>query len=60
MSIFSKVLSLSYLERELVMFDSDFRQILIQLNLAEKNPERLEGIIDVSYTHLTLPTILRE
>lgn len=44
MSSFNKFSKLSYADRELVVFDSNFREILCQLTLAEKNPERLEGI----------------
>ena len=47
MSSFNKYSKLSYVDRELVVFDNYFREILCQLTSAEKNPERLEGIKDL-------------
>lgn len=47
MSSFNKFSKLSYADCELVIFDNNFREILCQLTLAEKNPERLEGIKDL-------------
>jgi hypothetical protein len=47
MSSFSKFSNLSYADRELVVFDDRFREILAQLTLIEKRPERLEAVIDL-------------
>ena len=47
MSSFNKFSKLSYMDRELVVFDNNFREIFCQLTLAEKNPERLEAVKDL-------------
>ena len=47
MSSFNSFSKLTHQERELVVFDNYFREILCQLTLAESRPDRLEAIKDL-------------
>tara|TARA_Y100000114_G_scaffold157303_1_gene189414 strand:- start:10908 stop:11165 length:258 start_codon:yes stop_codon:yes gene_type:complete len=47
MSIFNSVSKLTHQERDLVVFDNHFREILCQLTLMESRPDRLEAVKDL-------------